>query len=223
MLISVVIPALNEGKDVARALHSASTAPDVELIVVEGGRDYGTIEAAGEYGAKVICTGPGRAIQMNAGAKAATGEILLFLHADTTLPGGYDSLIRKALQSSADTVAGAFTLKIDSPDRRLRLIEGLANWRTRAFNMPYGDQAIFVRADTFREVGGFPVMPIMEDFEMMKRLGRVGRIARVPEPALTSARRWLENGFYRTTFINQAIIIGYMIGVPLKTMKGWYG
>jgi len=221
--ITAVIPALNEGRDVARALASVKTAPDVEVIVVDGGRDFETLEESGGFGAKVIFTGPGRAVQMNAGARAASGDILLFLHADTVLPGGYDGLIRRAMQSSADTVAGAFTLKIDSPDRRLRVIERLANWRSEALNMPYGDQAIFVRAAAFFGVGGFPEMPIMEDFALMRRLGRVGGIAHITEPVVTSARRWTKDGFYKTTLVNQAIIIGYMAGLPLKTLRGWYG
>ena len=221
MRMSVVIPALNEGHAINRALGSVAAAPDVEAIVVDGGRDSGTLEEAGRFGARVMFTAPGRAVQMNAGARAATGSVLLFLHADTVLPEGYDRLIRRALSTSPDTVAGAFSLKIDSPDPRLRMIEGLANWRSRAFSMPYGDQAIFVRADAFFSVGGFPVMPIMEDFELMRRLGGAGSIAHVTEPVLTSARRWEDFGFYRTTLINQAIIIGCMAGVPPDKIVKW--
>ena len=164
---------------------------------------------------------------MNAGAIAATGEILLFLHADTVLPLGFEQMVRSTLQQPLDkqsprTIAGAFTLKIDDHLPSLRWIEWLVAWRSKWRQMPYGDQAIFLTAETFRSVGGFVEIPIMEDFELIKRLQSLGRIEIVAAPVLTSARRWLQRGVWQTTLINQAIIIGYSIGISPDLLANWY-
>jgi len=221
MRISVVIPTLNESYCIARTIECALKGKDVEVIVVDGGSADGTQDIAKSCGAKVLSFAPRRAGQMNAGAAAATGDALLFLHADTLLPEGYDTQVRQAL-SKPGVVAGAFTLKIDSPLKGLRTIERVANWRSVRLGMPYGDQGIFVRADTFRKVGGFPDMPIMEDYEFMRRLGRLGRAEIVAEPVLTSGRRWERIGVVRTTLINQAIVIGYYIGLPPEKLARMY-
>jgi rSAM/selenodomain-associated transferase 2 len=218
MLISVIIPALNEESCIRDALERALAAPGAEVTVVDGGSADGTVRVSESFGVKVLSSNPGRSAQMNAGAWAATGEALLFLHADTLLPEGYDGHVRREL-SSAGTVAGAFALGIGSPRRSLRVIEALANFRSGRLHMPYGDQAIFVRADIFREVGGYADMPIMEDFELMRRVGRLGRVAHVPVPVITSARRWEGRGVLKTTLINQAIIAGYFLGVKAGRMR----
>jgi rSAM/selenodomain-associated transferase 2 len=158
---------------------------------------------------------------MNAGAAVATGEILLFLHADTHLPTQFERLVRQALQN-AGTVAGAFELKIDAQLRGLRLVERMVNVRSRFLSMPYGDQAIFLKATVFHEIGGFPDLPIMEDFELMLRLKRLGRITIVPAPVLTSGRRWQKLGVVKTTLINQLIIAGYFLGIPPAQLVRWY-
>ena len=220
MRISVVIPALNESEYIEGALRSAS-APGVEIIVADGGSVDGTAEAARALGAKVVVIPPGRAAQMNAGAAAATGDALVFLHADTRLPENYGELIREAL-SSPGVVAGAFTLSIDSDKRCLRVIERLAGFRTRRLGMPYGDQGIFVSADAFRSVGGFPDIPIMEDYEFVRRLQRRGRLACLDACAVTSARRWERLGALRVTLVNQFIIAGYALGISPARLARWY-
>jgi rSAM/selenodomain-associated transferase 2 len=158
---------------------------------------------------------------MNAGAAVASGDILLFLHADTHLPTSFDTLVRQALQN-AGTVAGAFELRIDAQLRGLRLVEKMVNMRSHFLSMPYGDQAIFLKAATFHDLGGFPDLPIMEDFELMLGLRRQGRITIVPAPVVTSGRRWQKLGVVKTTLINQLIIAGYFLGVPPAQLVRWY-
>jgi uncharacterized protein len=233
--ISIVIPALNEAATIAKTLANIQNLPQVEIILVDGGSSDDTIKISQELGIQVITSSKGRAHQMNVGAKAATGEILLFLHADTILPLGFEQMVRSSLRELGDggtggrgdleglvPIAGAFTLQIDDPMPSLRWIERLVAWRSKWQQMPYGDQAIFLTAETFRSVGGFVEMPIMEDFDLIKRLQRLGRIDILAAPVITSARRWLQRGVWQTTLINQAIVIGYSIGISPTRLATWY-
>jgi rSAM/selenodomain-associated transferase 2 len=219
--ISIIIPVLNEANTMSAVLARLLDARSVEVIVVDGGSRDETVAIAQSLGVKVITAVAGRASQMNAGAAVATGEILLFLHADTHLPTGFETLVRQALQN-ARTVAGAFELRIDAQLRGLRLVERMVNMRSRFLSMPYGDQAIFLKAAVFHEIGGFPDLPIMEDFELMRRLKRLGGIMIVPAPVLTSGRRWQKLGVVKTTLINQLIIAGYFLRVPPAQLVRWY-
>jgi rSAM/selenodomain-associated transferase 2 len=211
--ISIIIPVLNEANTMSAVLARLLDARSVEVIVVDGGSRDETVAIAQSLGVKVITAAASRASQMNAGAAVATGEILLFLHADTYLPTQFETLVRQALQN-AGTVAGAFELRIDAQLRGLRLVERMVNVRSRFLSMPYGDQAIFLKAAIFNKIGGFPDLPIMEDFELMRRLKSLGRITIVPAPVLTSGRRWQKLGVVKTTLINQLIIAGYFLGIP---------
>lgn len=219
--ISIIIPVLNEAKNITQALASIQPSANVEVIVVDGGSQDNTVELAQSWGVKVLSAAIGRACQMNAGAKIATGDILLFLHADTRLPPGFDTLAR-TIATQPDTVAGAFALQIDAKLWSLRLIEIGVNWRSRWLQMPYGDQAIFLKSAIFHKIGRFPDLPMMEDFELMRRLRRIGRIAIIPVPVLTSGRRWLQKGVFKTTLINQIAIIAYLLGVSPKRIVRWY-
>lgn len=219
--ISIIIPTLNEAANIKQAIATTQPSTNIEVIVVDAGSQDDTVAIADSLGIKVILSTPGRAVQMNAGAAVAKGEILLFLHADTHLPLGFDDMIRTSLQQPG-IVAGAFTLQIAAPLLALRLVEWGVKWRSHFLQIPYGDQAIFITKAIFQEMGGFPELPIMEDFELIRRLKRIGKIAILPTPVVTSARRWLKKGIFQTTLINQIVIIGYLFGVPPQRLRNWY-
>ena len=219
--ISVIIPTLNEKDALPATLASAARTPQLEVVVADGGSRDGTIQIARDWGCRVISTSPGRARQMNRGAEESQSEYLIFLHADTRLPEKFQDCVRGTL-AEPKVAAGAFRLQIEGSRGFLRLIEAGANRRSRYFQMPYGDQAIFLRSELFREVGGYPDLPIMEDFELIRRLRRRGRIALAPSSALTSGRRWKELGILRTTLLNQIVILAYLAGVQPTRIASWY-
>lgn len=219
--ISVIIPTLNEADNLARTLPIIRRAQGVEVIVVDGGSQDGTVDMAASFSASVLLSPPGRSQQMNLGAGGATGDILLFLHADTCLPDRFDERIRETLMGS-NVVAGAFDLKINGSGIGLRLVEWGVWWRSRFCQMPYGDQGIFLKTSTFRAMGGFSPLPIMEDFDLIQTLQRRGKIAIVPAPVTTSGRRWQKLGVFRTTLINQMMILGYFLGISPTQLAIWY-
>ena len=220
-IISIIVPTRNEADRIGRLLPELLAVPDVELLLVDGGSSDSTIDVAKSLGARVLSSSPGKAEQMNAGAEIAHGNILLFLHCDTKLAPGFVGQVRDALNQQGIS-AGAFQLSIDGKGFGLRVIEWLVNFRSKILQMPYGDQGIFVTTDMFFSVGAFPSQPIMEDFELMRRLKRKGKIKILPLHATTSARRWEKLGIMRTTVINQAIILGYLLGVNPEKLAGWY-
>jgi rSAM/selenodomain-associated transferase 2 len=196
-------------------------AENLEVIVVDGGSTDETAELAASRGATVIQSKPGKAVQMNTGAAAAAGDILVFLHADTLLPEDFDHQIVSALNQNG-VAAGAFRLTIDSTGAGIRIIECITNLRSILLQLPYGDQALFIRKMLFEEIGGFPELPIMEDFILIRRLKRKGKIVLLPESVMTSPRRWLHLGIFRTWLINQLIIITYYLGIPPERLNRWY-
>ena len=165
----MIIPTLNERANIENAVARALEAGVEEVIVVDGGSTDGTAEAAEAAGARVLRTAPGRGIQQNAGARAARGNVLLFLHADTSLPGDFPARVAQVL-AKPDVSGGAFRFRVDGPGRGLRWIERMVEWRCRLWQTPYGDQALFTAAETFRSVGGFPDAPLLEDYELVRRL-----------------------------------------------------
>ena len=219
--LSIIIPTLNEAGSIEDTISHLQKSKDVEIVVVDGGSRDKTIELARSLGARVVLTEASKAAQMNAGAAASGGDVLLFLHADTHLPDNFDVKVMAAVNQD-DFCAGAFSLGIDAQVRGLRFIERVANWRSRFFQMPYGDQALFVRRDLFNKIGGFPDFPIMEDFELIRRLRRKGKIIILPESVRTSPRRYLNFGIFKTWFLNQIIVVAYYIGVPPERMARWY-
>jgi len=220
-LISIIIPTLNEEENIEACLASCRPSPNTETIVVDGGSRDRTVQIARSQGARVILSSPGRSRQMNLGAREAYGGLLLFLHADTRLPAGFADSVSEVL-SRPGTVAGAFLFRLDARSPSLSFIQRVANWRSRRFQLPYGDQAIFLKKVVFEEMGGYPEMPIMEDYEFIHRLKRKGRIYTAPIPAVTSARRWIELGVWETTLLNWAIVIAYSLGVSPATLARWY-
>lgn len=219
--ISIIIPTLNEAGNIKQTIATTQPSTNIEIIVVDAGSQDDTVAIAESLGVKVILSTPGRAVQMNTGAAVASGEILLFLHADTRLPPGFDEMIRTSLQQ-VGVIAGAFTLQIDASPLALRLVEWGVKWRSHFLQMPYGDQAIFITKAVFQEIGCFPELPIMEDFELMRCLKRQGKIVILATPVITSARRWLQKGIFQTTIINQIMIIGYLFGVAPTRLRNWY-
>ncbi len=220
-IISVIIPTLNEAHILAATLETVSESENVEVIIADGGSSDETMEMARAYNVRSLQVSACRAAQMNAGAKVACGDILLFLHADTRLPRKWANHVRSELDRPR-VAGGAFTLKLDENARWSEIIEWLANVRSRRLHMPYGDQAIFIGAHLFRGMGGFAELPIMEDFEFMRRLRKRGRISIVPEPVVTSARRWRESGIWWTTAVNQAVIIGYFLSISPHLLARLY-
>lgn len=208
--LSVIVPTLDEEAHLGRTLEGL-VRPDVEVIVVDGGSADATVDVAARLGARVLHAPRGRARQLNAGASAARGEVLLFLHADTRLPDDFDAVVAEALKPGV--VGGAFRFALDASGVSLRLVEAVVALRCLLFALPYGDQAIFVRADAFRRVGGFPDVPIMEDFELVRRLHEAGRFVVLAHRAETSARSWRRRGVVWVTLVNQATLLGWRAGV----------
>jgi len=219
--VSVVIPALNEAGELGRTLSALTPSHDLEVIVVDGGSNDATLAIARTAGVYALAARPPRSVQMNAGAAAASGDVLLFLHADTRLPMKFQEAVRRTL-AHPRVAAGAFRLQIDAAGKGLRIIERTANWRSRFLQMPYGDQALFLSRDVFWEAGAFTAIAIMEDYDLMRRLKRRGRIALAPGRAVTSARRWQRIGIIRTWLTNQRILVGYCLGVSPERLAAWY-
>lgn len=218
--LSVVIPTLDEAGTLAQTLASLTGVNDLEVLVADGGSTDATCEIARRLDAQVVTVPKGRGRQMNAGAALASGEVLLFLHADTTLPENFQEHVWSTLDRGA--VAGAFALRIRDDRAGLRWIEWGVNLRSRYLQMPYGDQGIFLRSADFYRSGGFPNWPLMEDYELCRRLRRQGRILLAPASVQTSPRRWRKLGLCRTTLRNQLCVAAFRLGVPPERLARWY-
>lgn len=219
--ISVIIPTLNEEVRIAELLRSLQGISTLEVIVADGMSPDRTVEIAKRLASHVLTSVRGRARQMNEGAKHATGEVLLFLHADTRLePSALDQLT--SALGDPTIIGGAFSLGLESRAGRLRLIEAVVNLRARLFSLPYGDQAIFVRRSVFEEIGGYAELPLMEDLELVRRLKRRGRLVILPAKAITSTRRWEKEGILYTTIRNWAVTLLFFLGVSPTALARWY-
>lgn len=217
--ISVIIPTLNEEDHLLQAIGRARAGFNVEVIVADGGSQDRTLEKT--LGARLLECSQGRAAQQNEGAKVASGDILLFLHADTILPDQWDWVVRETLADPA-VALGAFTFKIREQMRGLKFIEDTTNKRSRERQMPFGDQGLFMRKETFEQAGGFPDMPIMEDYALVRVLRRLGEVVTVSEAAITSGRRWQQHGVFKVTLINKLMILGYHLGIPPERLARFY-
>ena len=208
-VVSVVIPTLNEEASLAATIASVMEAG--EVIVVDGGSRDRTTEVARRAGARVLTAPASRGTQLDRGARVARGDWLVFLHADTVLEAGwYDAIA--ALP--AEVGGGAFRLALDAPGRAYRVIEAVVNWRSRLLNLPYGDQALFVRRDLYGSLGGFRAFALMEDVDFVHRLRAASRLV-FPRPrALTSARRWERLGIFRATVENWGLLALFEVGCP---------
>ena len=200
MDVSVIIPALNEAAVIGETLEKLWQDRPAEVLVVDGGSVDATREIARKR-ARVIDSPRGRAVQQNYGAAAASGELLLFLHADCWPEPGWQA----AMQSAAARdgfVAGCLQTRIDVGRRLYRAIERAGDLRARWLGIPYGDQGIFVRRDTFLRLGGFPIVSFMEDLMFMRRVRKLGRVKLVGHPIHISARRWERTGVLRQSLTN---------------------
>lgn len=221
MKASIIIPVLDEEKLIGARLAELATAGAHEVIVVDGGSRDKTRERVSASGvARLVQAARGRASQMNAGARAASGEVLVFLHADVSLPLEALRLIEHAL-AAPGTVAGAFrTWHVADDGTRAPWLR-LADLRSRYTTIPYGDQALFVRREAFDRAGGFPDQPLMEDIELARRLRKLGRIARVPASVRVSGRRFLAHPVRDTLIVNLFPLL-YRAGVSAGTLARLY-
>jgi rSAM/selenodomain-associated transferase 2 len=222
--LSIIMPVLNEGEGIADALDALADlrALGVEMIVVDGGSRDATVQRARVRADQVISAPRGRALQMNAGAEKACGDVLLFLHADTRLPADADHIVLNGLARSG-RAWGRFDVRIDGDSPLLVAVAWLMNIRSRLTGIATGDQAIFVRRDAFRSVGGFPPIALMEDIALSKRLKRVSRPLCLRACAVTSGRRWDKNGVVSTVLLMWRLRLAYFFGADPKALARQYG
>ncbi len=221
-MISIIIPVFNEATTLPLTLPPLVAMPNLEVIVVDGGSGDRTVALAQSYGATVFTAPqPGRAPQMNYGASQASGDIFLFLHADTQLPPDFPHWVEMTL-AKPGVIVGAFQLQIADDRPALRWVERLVQWRSHYLALPYGDQGLFIAKSDFEQWGGFPDLPIMEDFVWVRQMGKQGKIAIAPAAVHTSARRWQRLGLLKTTGINQLMILGYTCGINPHRLARWY-
>jgi rSAM/selenodomain-associated transferase 2 len=221
MRVAIIIPALNEAALIGSSVERARAAGADEVVVIDGGSRDGTPDIARGAGCDVRVTEPSRARQQNLGARIIGGDVLLFLHADNWLAAGAVDQIRQCL-GRPDRQAGAFRQRIEAPGWAYRLLERGNALRVRLLSLPYGDQGIFVRRQTFLELGGFPAVPLMEDLLLMRTLRRVTRPVLLPGPLHVSARRWQRHGVVRQTMHNWWTVTAYSLGVPLERLARAY-
>jgi rSAM/selenodomain-associated transferase 2 len=224
-LISIIIPVLNESNSINSLIshiRSLDSRKKPEIIVVDGDRDAETLEVISADEVIKIKSLPGRGKQMNKGAKAAKGDIVLFLHSDTELPPDGLMLIESAMDNEK-YVGGAFDLHIKSTKSVFRLIECVASIRSRITRIPFGDQAIFMRKESFDRIGGFQEILLMEDIELMQKIKKHGdKIFIIKERVLTSSRRWDREGILRCTFRNWFLQILFFAGVSPRKLAKFY-
>jgi rSAM/selenodomain-associated transferase 2 len=211
--VSIVVPVLDEANAIAATLGAlqGARAAGAEVIVVDGGSRDATRDIARPLADAVLQAPRGRASQMNAGAGAATGDILLFLHADTTLPAEALGAIERAL-ATGEREWGRFDVAIAGSHPLLTVVSLLMNARSRFSGIATGDQAIFVRRSTFHAVGGFPPIPLMEDVALSRALKHVSRPAALRERVVTSGRRWERRGILRTVVLMWRLRAAYALG-----------
>jgi rSAM/selenodomain-associated transferase 2 len=217
MRLSVIMPTLNEAEAVENAITSAAGAD--EVIVVDGGSIDGTRGIAAALGARVVTSLPGRGRQLACGAAIASGDVLLFLHADTTLPAGFRSQIEHTLRRAG---WGRFDVRFDRGGPLLRLIAWLISVRSRLSRVATGDQAIFVSRAIFAEAGGIRELELFDDIDLCRRLKRRAAMGVPADPVVTSARRWRQRGVWRTTFLMWALKTLYLLGVPADRLARFY-
>lgn len=222
MRFTIVIPVLNEAANLPQLVSQLGPLAQrgVEIVIVDGGSSDDTVGLAGRSGLRVIRSARGRAAQMNAGAARSTGDVLIFLHADTQLPP--DALPRIAAHLDSGYEWGRFDVTIVGTPVMLRVVATMMNWRSRLTGIATGDQAIFMSRDAFNAVGGFPDQPLMEDIEISRRLRSRSRPACLRSRVATSGRRWESRGVWRTIFLMWRLRWAYWRGRPARELAEAY-
>ena len=222
--LSVVVPVLDDAtalRDRSDELRGLASAVH-EVIIVDGGSIDGSVEIARMLTRKCFSTGPGRSRQMNEGARRSSGDVLVFLHADTRLPEGAPCRLAQALADS-HALWGRFDVRLSGEHWMFRVIEWAMNWRSRLTGIATGDQAMFVRKGAFERAGGFPLIPLMEDVALSRRLRRLARPVCLCERVVTSSRRWQRDGILRTVLLMWCLRFAYALGVdPARLHRVYY-
>ncbi|MDC8447282.1 MAG: TIGR04283 family arsenosugar biosynthesis glycosyltransferase [Nitrospira sp.] len=221
MQLSIVVPMLNEADQLPDLLEHLSplSRQGAEVILVDGGSSDDSVAMARAGGFQVIDNSPGRARQMNAGAWASMGDVLLFLHADTRLPEGAMMAIEQAMHRHK---WGRFDVRIAGRSSTLRLVASLMNWRSRLSGIATGDQGIFVSRSVFNSIGGYPELPLMEDIDICRALKKIGKPACLRLRVLTSGRRWEQRGVWRTILLMWWLRWRYWLGAPVEEIAKAY-
>ncbi len=226
MTLSVIIPTLNEEQALGQTLAALPSSPTLEIIIADGGSTDRTLETAKAFctqtpNAHILRAPTGRARQMNEGARASCGDVLLFLHADTRIPHEAPRIIESALADPA-VVGGRFDVRFDTCSGWGPIISTLMNWRSRRSGIATGDQTIFVRRHVFEQLGGFADIPLMEDIEFSWRLKGAGLTVALRQTVRTSFRRWEQQGPLQTILLMWTLRFLYWAGVSPSRLSRWY-
>ncbi|MDP6709287.1 MAG: TIGR04283 family arsenosugar biosynthesis glycosyltransferase [Alphaproteobacteria bacterium] len=226
-MLSIVIPTLNAAAGLPRALaaleEGRSDGLVTEIVVADGGSEDATLAVARAAGALLVETAAGRGGQLGAGAETASGDWLLFLHADTVLAPGWAAEARRFIAEAAEAErAAAFRFALDDDRPAARRLERVVAWRCRLFGLPYGDQGLLISKRFYRSLGGFRPLPLMEDVDLTRRIGR-SRLAHLETAALTSAARYRRSGYLLRSARNLVCLTLYLAGAPLAAVSRLYG
>jgi len=221
--ISIVIPTLNEAAELPETLRRLRRVPEVqEIIIADGGSGDDTVKLAEAAGCVVVSSAPGRGRQLRAGAERATGEVILFLHADTWVPPDAGEALLACLAQPGVVTGGFYKVFRDPPNWLVRGSKFKCWWRLLVARRVMADQGIFLRRETLARIGGVPDVPLMEEFELCQRLRPLGRIALADATVVTSARKFRKLGVLRTYALMWRVTVGYYRGVPLEELRRLY-
>jgi len=221
MQLSIIIPTLNEAELIQQAIQRAELLTPLEIIISDGQSGDATVSLAESMGTRVVVCGPSRGRQLHLGACHASGDVLLFLHADTWLEAPAREQMEAALQNRR-VHAGAFRQHIEAAGILYRLLESGNAWRAGRRGLPYGDQAVFMRRETYERLGGFPDVPIMEDLLLMRQLRKISRPVLLPGPLHVSPRRWQQRGVIRQTARNWSLLAAHACGISPHKLAAYY-